>query len=102
MTDDFDLIRRLPTHIKDRMLRKLTYSSYVSQKLDLKKILSILVHCNTKYVNFSLLRTDDEILQILKPCSNLQEINLSRCSSDLLTSQGNLYSLAFFSTTYIS
>ncbi|KAI4463467.1 hypothetical protein MML48_4g00014156 [Holotrichia oblita] len=83
-------IVRLPYHIKDRILHKISVSLHFWKELDAKLVWECLVHRYTKQVNLTFCVVDDELLSILKRCQNLRELYLTQILDNKFTSQGLL------------
>lgn len=85
---DKDILRNLPSPIKDRILRKLLCSAYYWRFVNPKEVLPLLFHASLKKVDLSFLVIDDELLELLKPCRNLQEIRATAGGVHHTTSEG--------------
>ncbi|XP_025837268.1 protein AMN1 homolog [Agrilus planipennis] len=78
----------LPNNVKDRLLSKFTVSSHFWRNVNLKKILSLLVHQNVKHIDLTCIVVDDEILEIIEKCSELSDLTLMYVGVHSLTSKG--------------
>ncbi|GJQ82389.1 hypothetical protein Trydic_g452 [Trypoxylus dichotomus] len=83
-------IKRLPCHIKDRILHKLSVSLHFWGNLDVNLIWESLIHRYTKEVNLTFCLVDDELLHILKRCQNLQELYFTEILENPFTTRGLL------------
>ncbi|CAH1173551.1 unnamed protein product [Phaedon cochleariae] len=86
--DNMESLKILPYHIKNRILRKFTTSSYFWKNIDMKQVLSAIVNDNTYHVNLTSIAIDNEILNILTNSKNIQKLYLSRNGNNFITSTG--------------
>ncbi|KAJ8938923.1 hypothetical protein NQ318_011684 [Aromia moschata] len=85
---NIEQLRILPSHIKNRILKKFTTSSYFWQNVSFKDILSVIVNDNTKHVNLTSATVDDEMLEILSKCKNITKLYLTRTGHNFITNTG--------------
>lgn len=87
-TPNKDIIRNLPLPIKDLILKRLTRSKYFWHHLDPKEALPLILHQNTPKVDLTFVKVDDELLQLLEPCTYLKELRLTGDERNSPTTEG--------------
>ncbi|KAK9681371.1 Leucine rich repeat [Popillia japonica] len=90
LLNQINTIARLPHHIKDRILHKISVSLHFWKELDAKLVWKCLVHRYTKEVNLTFSIVDDELLSVLKICRNLRELYITQMLDNNFTAQGLL------------
>lgn len=83
-----DVLKHLPTHIKDRILHKFTKSPYFWQKVNFTKALTIFMHADTKEIDLTSCTMDNNVLNTIKECKNLNKLCLMQFGEHEMTSEG--------------
>ncbi|KAL3266556.1 hypothetical protein HHI36_010723 [Cryptolaemus montrouzieri] len=85
---DCDCLNYLPSGIKDKLLKRLTISSYFWKKLDFKKTFHSVVHAEVKKIDLTSVYVDDELLRVLEICKGLETVHLLRIGTHNISKTG--------------
>ncbi|KAJ8913956.1 hypothetical protein NQ315_015194 [Exocentrus adspersus] len=85
---NIEQLKILPSHVKNRILRKFTTSSYFWRNVNFKDILHATVNITTSHINLTSATVDDDMLHILTRCKNVRKLYLTRTGTNNVTNRG--------------
>lgn len=84
--EELDCVKYFPAHVKSLIARKfLSSHAFIQHKsVNLKKIISVMLHDKMDEVNFTFYAVDDEVIKSLEVCKNLEVLRIDGRPNDHL------------------